>query len=43
MELVAALLEEDADPSGSGMLLVHDDGDLVGGYLVGPFGRYARH
>src|SRR6185436_14487563 len=47
MELVAARLEQGADPAGPRMLLVHDDrnlvgGDLARGYFLGLFSRY-RH
>src|SRR5882757_3504510 len=42
MELVTALFEEGADPTGSRMLLVHDDCYLLGGNLFGLVSRY-RH
>ena len=42
MELVTALFEEGADPSGPRMLLMHDDCYLLGSNLFGLFSRY-RH
>src|SRR4029077_471682 len=42
MELVTAPFEERADPTGSRMLLVHDDCNLLGSNLFGLFSRY-RH
>src|SRR5712664_758489 len=42
VELVTALLEEGADPTGPRMLLVHDDRYPFGGNLFGLFSQY-RH
>src|SRR6266851_3680681 len=42
MKLVTALFEEGADPTGSRMLLVHDDCYLLGSNLFGLVSRY-RH
>src|SRR6266851_1242085 len=42
VKLVTALFEEGADPTGSRMLLVHDDCYLLGGNLFGLVSRY-RH
>src|SRR5882672_7081719 len=40
MELVTALLEEGADPSGPRLLLVHDDRYFLHYYFFGLFSRY---
>jgi hypothetical protein len=42
MELVTALFEEGADPTGPRVLLVHDDRYLLGSNLFGLVSRY-RH